>query len=100
MKSLLRTTSKGSFYIYFGLNATIEEVGTKWLSKGRTTNSAQSRPQLLNQDDSLISSTQLYANGWKTKVLESGGNPLNYSKLEKDLHVYTMDTLGLEFGRL
>jgi hypothetical protein len=99
LKSLLHPSSTGSFYIYFGLNSSIIEEGTKWLSKRGTTNTTLSRPQLLNQDGSLISPAQLYASGWKTQVLECGGNPLNYSKLEKAFHVYTMDTMGLEFGR-
>jgi hypothetical protein len=101
-RSLLHLSSTGSFYIYFGLNSSIIEEGTQWLterSSGTRTSRARSRHQLRNQDGSLISPAQLYASGWQTHVLESGGNPLNYSKLETDLHVYTMDTLGLEFGR-
>jgi hypothetical protein len=102
LKSLLHPSSTGSFYIYFGLNTSIIEEGTKWLterSSGTRISPARSRPQLRNQDGSLISPAQLYASGWQTQVIESGGNPLNYSRLEKALHVYTMDTLGLEFGR-
>jgi hypothetical protein len=73
-----------------------------WLterSSGTRNSPGKSRPALRNQDDSLISHARLYEHGWKTKVLDSGRNPLNYSKLANALHVYCMDTLGLHFGR-